>query len=294
MSDEHKFFDGYDGVHYSAPNSTSGGKCLTGHETPYKYNSCSYRWQGLVQARAHKSIYNRPDIDKSCHIGGKTQWDSQVIKYLKKLDQAGPNGEKSVWKTSVKSGLITNRVDLTDPITFTPPDTKRYKEIEEVRRANLTFLNFTRADIPYANQVHHVLPNSALKRAISSLKGIEDVVAKDLMEAKYNINYKINMLILPSADKPSMALGLPKHLGDHPGYTGRIQGEVNRAFKPYQQMMDKVKDKKHPKVTSKNVKKKLESISESWYNAITSSAASNVGVLRSINDFVKPTGGLSK
>jgi hypothetical protein len=35
-----------------------GGACLTGHETDYKPNSCSYRWQALTESKLNRKALN--------------------------------------------------------------------------------------------------------------------------------------------------------------------------------------------------------------------------------------------
>jgi hypothetical protein len=52
--------------HVRVQDSTEGGACLTGHETDYKPNSCSYRWQALTDSKLNrKTLLLAPTLSTS-------------------------------------------------------------------------------------------------------------------------------------------------------------------------------------------------------------------------------------
>ncbi|WP_163786399.1 AHH domain-containing protein [Myxococcus vastator] len=79
--------------------------------------------------------------------------------------------------------------------------------------------NFTTsASVPYSFEAHHVVPNEELSIVINSIgkesakkNEITLLVRKGLMQEEYNLNDRVNMIILPMMRDEAFALALPKH-----------------------------------------------------------------------------------
>jgi hypothetical protein len=131
---------------------------------------------------------------------------------------------------------------------------------------------------PWPHEAHHIVAYAELANAIIDIGKdakaeveVRKKVRRGLAEEKYNLNAKLNMIILPKGKKPSDALGLPKHLKttrhrSHPAYSKHIRGRLNGAFRP---MQEKVEDcGTLPKY--KKSRSKVERISRTTYPEILS------------------------
>ena len=168
--------------HVKVDGSTEGGACLTGHESGRKSAppgyvtevSCNYRWQGFKRALDDKSIYNnKAPVGKRVT---QTAWG-----------RAGGRGwnqpaAKSAWNVTA------------------------------------TGVNFrTSCNKPYWHEAHHIVPNGELRDSINAVgKGKQSgiyraVIRLGLLEEKYNLNHKPNMIILPMDGNVAKHVGLPRH-----------------------------------------------------------------------------------
>jgi len=130
--------------------------------------------------------------------------------------------------------------------------------------------NFETGFMPYANQVHHVLPNSVLKNGVDTATNgdaaLFEMIGQGLLVEKYNINHKDNMLILPSRWRDAVQVGLPTHCGDHPTYSATVKDWMDAAMTPYKALVDQ--GKLHDKPDYQDLKETLEQISRSHYNIL--------------------------
>jgi len=144
--------------------------------------------------------------------------------------------------------------------------------------AVLGIKNFNNGFMPYSNQVHHVLPNSVLRNGIDETTKSKANLIKDicdgLLTEKYNINFKDNMLILAVKWKDACQIGLPTHLGDHPGYSAKIKARVIKALQPYAQVVDDEEDHDEPDYL--DLKDELKAISDSMYGAIVAHGQTSI------------------
>lgn len=241
------------------------GRCVKAYE---EKNSCSYRWQGRKIARENKSIYNfkTGDVtDKKYHIGKENSISQidQVMNDEGKMVQVARNGYLAVepvpgkeeWK--VKSGRYLDKI---------------------VRIQDYTYVNFTvSAKVPYAFQVHHVLPCSALRDAIMRFKDIFSVIGSGLLKKKYNINHYENMIILPEDEKFCIKTGLPRHKeGAHKDYNKRVKKDVDSALKGYKSIAAQYDKDTHDKPKPLDVKKQLMNVSKKWYDEILAARSRNL------------------
>jgi hypothetical protein len=132
--------------------------------------------------------------------------------------------------------------------------------------------NFHTGFMPYANQVHHILPSSGLRNgmdeATESKPDLIKTMCDGLLTQKYNINFRPNMIILASKWRDACHIGLPTHLGDHPDYTASIQEKVLEAMAPYASLADQGME--HDDPDFEDLKDDLEAISTSMYPSIVS------------------------
>jgi len=140
--------------------------------------------------------------------------------------------------------------------------------------------NFTSGQVPYGNQVHHVLNASSLRKGVDDLAEkwapIRKVIVDGLLTEKYNLNHKDNALILPTKDYHSKKTGLPKHYGSHPTYSAKIKSAVKTALEPYKTIANQMKkNKEHKKPEPEKLKEALTSISDTMYANIIGLAAAN-------------------
>lgn len=247
--------------HDRIKNSTEGGRCLDGScKGEYDKHSCSYRYQGMEAALGHKEFYNFDD-DKLCglhHLGG-TNPKSVVYKTLYKTG-------KTIAR-AVCGELILPIKEFKKKVTGTTNSGKpKAADVNFFRKYN--FVNFTIGSVPWANQVHHVLPKEVFREVMRSFSNIQDLVEKGLYKEGYNINHKKNMVILPEQAKYARLTGLPIHNGGHGGYNDRLMEKVEAAFSEYIDINKEAKNGNCKEPKAKPVKDQLEKISATYYAKI--------------------------
>jgi hypothetical protein len=135
---------------------------------------------------------------------------------------------------------------------------------------------------PYEHNAHHIIPNGALKTSIVTAgkkrAGLTNLIKQGLLEAKYNLNDKVNMILLPMKAYHARKLGLPRHLkGDknetrsHPVYSKQAETKLAPIMDDYAAKaaaaLDKTKGKHvNPKATL--TKAQLEDLSDSLFSMI--------------------------
>lgn len=239
---DHAFYKEYKDQH-TIVGTIDGGACLSDHESVYReHKSCSYRWQGLEKAgeALGLSVYNDGRVDKNWHVGR--------------------SGFRYKSPKTIEKGFAGKILRFTGRVSN---DGKKHAEI----------LNFTNGSVPYANQVHHVLPTGVLRASIEDVAKdvprVKDLLCKGLLKEKYNQNFKDNMLILPETSHVAAIIGLPKHLGSHDNYSKEIAKSVNRALAPYEKIAEQIKRKeKHDQDDPESLKDDLLTISNTVYSRI--------------------------
>jgi hypothetical protein len=94
------------------------------------------------------------------------------------------------------------------------------------------------------------------------------LIRNGLLGEKYNLNHKVNMIILPMWGKIANALGLPRHrlsseTFNHTTYSNHVRTRLDKIFKP---VKDDVKD--HRSSDYKACKRDLERLSSRLYKKI--------------------------
>ncbi len=266
-------------LHLSEETDPDSGACLTGHSFNYykgggtpEEKACCYRWQNLLQANAedrHKDLlHNYPTdhtelIKTSCWMKNdhlSTWWYATRIYPPGPGDWhiGGPNQDRKVY------ARYSSGADV-----FCPAGK-----------------NFFKGSWPYWNNSHHLLPKGTLMRVI--LGAFDDssgsnLIQKCLLEAKYNVNHKINMVFLPMDKEVARLLGTLRHLqlkeGDsptasecysHSEYEKMVIDGLNPIIASYKKIVDKALQKAgaHDLPKAKLDKTKLEKLSKHLFNWI--------------------------
>src|ERR1043165_1487235 len=196
---------------------TDNGACLTGHEGRYKKDkSCSYRWQAhRISIDERTKVYNGIVMAK----------DDKTYKRATIRNIANKGIQTSAYKT--KKGKLHPAAYVSHLAPPGPGDwdlegptkTLKRKTISKRSESIPKKANFTKDRWPYWHNAHHLIPKSLLNDTIDEVGKNADhnpeassIIRKCLLEAKYNVNFKINMIILPQDREVGRILRLPRHL----------------------------------------------------------------------------------
>src|SRR5258708_1967786 len=172
--------------------------CLTRHQKRKEGHLCSHQWQARGKAETDPTVHNYPAYWTLCGDGR--------FRSAARITEAGnvfpPNYAESwlgqFWKKK---------------------PTHKGKEWNLGKGRN--FNHYTE---PYWHNAHHIIPNGTLSAAIAEAaesakeKAAEllNLIKAGLLKAEYNLNDKVNMIILPMQKNVDHSLSLPRHLkGDH-------------------------------------------------------------------------------
>lgn len=275
--EKHIFEENAKGHH--PEKGTEGGACLTGHMTRHANFrgkcSCNYRYQALEQAKSHSKIkerlhsYNKKlmglHIEYVNGIPTLGEWKESGIFFPQKYSTKIPVPQLGDWdvggpKREIKRDSLTTKASLNNTNTQT------------IKIGH----NFTQETWPYWNNAHHLIP----KGTFASLIVDEEhgpFLEKGLLKAKYNINHKINMLLLPQDKEVAKILDMPRHIqfkvGDdseivasafnHPVYNAMVKDDLKKIIKEYAEI---VKEKKCEAADFELDKTKLEQLSADLLN----------------------------
>jgi A nuclease family of the HNH/ENDO VII superfamily with conserved AHH len=265
QSEERHQSDEKRGFHHKSKSSDGdGGKCLNRHVSYWAKQTCSHRWQAYLHALADSSVYNWPKYKKLSEKGEQLRTDVEA-----KVHVIGSR------KYPFYPGFYKRLLDA---------PTKGTWDVSETNK------NFKRSTVkPYYHNAHHIVTNSELNDALNtvgsdvqskrpSVDGVR-LVRDSLLRAGYNLNYKINMIILPMDREVAKVLGLPKHLAettsrDHPKYSEMIKkllrSVMNDLRKELEDALGKGED--HDKIKVDLCRKRLEQRSTVVYNLILAAA----------------------
>lgn len=224
--------------HKRVSQNTDGGRCLVPYRS-YSQQSCSYRWQAYKQALHERELYNGDRYKELLRNNAR-----QKIKMLRQ--RRAKKGERR-WEEMEVDAPQKGEWDVSE------------------QSANFQ----GKCNAPYWFEAHHIIPHSQLKGAISRVgEGKPDanelqlMVRRGLMKEEYNLNHKLNMLILPMDGGIAKALRLPKHLAmpshwDHPRYSKYVELKIKEFFNP---VMETISEHQI-KIEYQPVKSKLENLS---------------------------------
>jgi hypothetical protein len=132
---------------------------------------------------------------------------------------------------------------------------------------------------PYRHNGHHLIPNGVMRDAINAAaeeakeKGpaLRILIRGGLLDAGYNLNHKINMIILPLGVRVAWVIKLPAHLEDHAqsheAYSAKVETKVNEIIRKYKSTLASAAEA-HPEAPNKLAKDALETASGQFRKAI--------------------------
>lgn len=172
--------------------------CICKHEDGFKKgDTCSYRFNGWEDAKSGTSLKGR--VKKNWY-----NWDFREAANkarLPKMVQEYKLGQKK---------SASSLLDRDDPRT------------DEKAWWLTTGENFQNAYTPYNHNHHHIMPWTCLKGNLT-------MTELDLVQAaKYNLNDKDNMILLPCGQAYGIALKLPDHPYAHASYNDDASDIVNQ------------------------------------------------------------------
>lgn len=237
----------------------TGGACLNRHEKRQPNNSCSHIWQAYEKAKAEDPVpmqgvmYNWPKYDS---LVGR-QYNSGS-RWSKKMQDWFPKG-----------------LGPPDPMGPSAGDW-------DLTHAD----NFQSWIKPYWHNAHHIVPNRVLTNVLLKTadknQSLYLLLRSGLLGAKYNLNFRVNMIILPMARDVAHALGLPRHLlgaeepRSHQNYSDLVEARIESCMNDYLQILEG-SDKNHPAPPNELSKQKLEKTSEDVYKRIKGFGAAQPG-----------------
>jgi hypothetical protein len=251
------------------PASGAKGKgCLVRHQERTEDHQCSHQWQARVKAEDDRHIYDYPKYKKFC---GSDYYKSEA-----RITES-KNPFPQDYAKKIKGVLMNKR------------PTHEGKEWDVGKNDN--FNHFIK---PYWHNAHHIIPNGALKNAISETADsdarLPNIIRYCLLKASYNLNDKINMIILPQGKLVAEALGLPRHLkGDevgpdeegeffsHVDYSDTIQLKLDKIMNNYKKSLAEALKEKHPQPPTNLSKQMLEDLSKEIYSALIKLSPQNAG-----------------
>ncbi len=246
--------------------------CLWRHESDYdENNECSHRWQARQRAESDAQMFDYPAYKSLCvdhKPSGKNQDDAYPTAAYSgpKRDTPKNYAMQHMFPLQIRKRPRPGQWDLKLSHNFKESATK-----------------------PYWHNAHHIIPLSALHSEIEKAGGnsttVIEILKKGLMKGEYNLNDKVNMIILPHDRAVAFALGLPRHLKghesysyeyepnkrretDHPDYTRRVKMKIRSVIDEFKSQIEEPEDCEGEPDIPAFAKKKLEDISEEIYQAI--------------------------
>jgi hypothetical protein len=276
-------------LHKPINGDTEDGACLTGHHSKYedfkKKVSCNYRYQAYEQADSHAGIKSR------------------LHGYEKRTEPVPTSAYKSK-KRKMTPAWYTATLDAPDPDNLDwhlggPKGPKKRSSFSRGTRKVKKGHNFTNAQWPYWNNAHHLIPKGTLKSTILEQPSeVANLIQQALLEAKYNVNHKVNMLLMPQDKEVAALLGLPRHIQlkeddepdleamctDHPVYNEMVKtmrSGLSKIIGDYKEICDdaikKAKDEGHKVPNAKLDKSRLERLSRTLLKMLLDAGAAGTG-----------------
>jgi hypothetical protein len=257
-------------AHKPIPNNTENGACLWGHDGRFSKNSCAYRWQGHEISKAERTdIYDKWPLGAPAKIDTLGYRTSKKGWYPPGYPRSLPAPRKGDW-------------------FLTGPTQTGYKV---GRKTVPKGKNFTKDKWPYWHNSHHLIPKGTLIAEINARK-CAPVMRLSMLKAKYNVNHKMNVAILPQDEEVARILGLPRHLilegttkktklkteyFDHKEYNAAVKDRLDTILDDYSKICDKATQAhQEPDVTL--TKDALEKLSRDCWKKIQSFGKSNAGL----------------
>jgi hypothetical protein len=228
------------------PQRDTSTGCLYKHVGQHKpsktYPACGYKTNGYDETKDTRSKRNLYDLDASDKLKGS--WRIGPNKRL----TVGERLAGKIFDEQVNEGRAPKSGERDRHKPDNPADKKGAWAFE----GN----NYKQALRPFLHEYHHILPTESI---FDHLNTNELEILQD--KAKYNVNSKKNIIILPCTRDISSVLGLPTHQGRHGSETGYAMRCAN-ALADFKQNNEALKDKPCD-VTEEDASKMKDSL-ERW------------------------------
>jgi hypothetical protein len=214
-------------------------------------SACSHRYQAWLRAKDDDDWYNWPAYQSLARKdGGQQEFQTHIPDHWDILGTtAGQSSKETYRRNHSDDNRWWNERPKQGDWDVTHPAGSGYKEG-----------NFrTSSYLPYWHQSHHIVPNGVLNGTISKASDnvggpagyyLEQAIRTGLLEAKYNLNHKDNMVILPLDGEVSKAIQLPRHLAmrkrNHPAYSDLVEKNVQKIILDYARVIKQGEGHKAP------------------------------------------------
>ncbi|HYO67842.1 MAG TPA: AHH domain-containing protein, partial [Archangium sp.] len=245
------------------PQDPSTG-CLYKHvgqnKSSKKYPACAYKVNGYDETKDTKSKKNLYDLDASNQRTGS--W------------RIGPNKRLTVAERLLGEAFDNQVNEGRAPKSGVRDQHKPDNPADKEGAWAFEGKNYKQALRPFLHEYHHILPTESI---FDHLNTNELEILQD--KAKYNVNSKKNIIILPCTRDIAPVLGLPTHQGRHGSETGYAMRCAN-ALADFKQNNEALKDKPCD-VTEESaapMKQSLERWQQKEYWRIVKYGRANLGV----------------
>ncbi|WP_161606787.1 AHH domain-containing protein [Myxococcus xanthus] len=251
-----------------------GGACLNRHVPKVeRKNSCSHRWQAYQRAKEDTALYNWPAYQSLSKPGGRIRTAASVDKRGNRFPDWYDFTIAAPSQLNGAPGRGTWDLDHGDNFQV-----KCYR--------------------PYWHEANHIIPNSSLRKVMADVgKGMSNpgrialAVRGRLLNAQYNLNHKVNMILLPMDAEVAEALQLPRHrqtafLCSHKAYSDNVEAELKTLFDAL--VKEPIRNHTVPKYN--DCKDGLEALSQRLYKAIVAAGKRGTAALDNMasKDFKQP------
>ncbi len=274
------------------------GSCLTGHEGSMwvrdadddefkgkkaSGSTCNYRYQAIHRLKGGHRSKDTQDI----LYGYKTKRATTVVNtsIVTKPGQDVPSNDNLYYRMTIPLPKRKNdwRVDG-------PQDTKYSNGYENVPKG----ANFYAQTWPYWNNAHHIIPKGTLKSSIMA-SDHHEMIQRGLLDAQYNVNHHVNMLLMPQDREVAAHIGILRHLqqrdqdgymtspqvGNHPRYNSLAEKKLVSIVNDFNEIVVEANKKadptKHQVPKFRLSKKKLEDLSDKLFDWIVTHSATHAG-----------------
>ena len=213
-------------------------------------SSCAYRFQAYLQMEGDKQLYNWP-------------------KYKKLAEQKKANVAIADWPTKW----------LKKSLPKPEGDDKKGGDWDVANGKNASTNFRGECYDPYWHEAHHIVPNSTLRNTIVEFcqpakdpGGLVNNIREGLLKEKYNLNFKVNMIMLPMDDAVAEAMSLPRHrlrkLDFHQTYSDHVKSQLKNILGAIAEQLLDHKNRKFD-----NLKEQIETLSKGLYAQIKATHA---------------------
>lgn len=215
-------------------------------------NTCNYRWQAYLNTTEKltdrfnwpsyrdffEELYDHPRRQEA--KPGSKKKDSLANLYKISIADLVPTSERG-GKTAASYMRSQGRLSKAEFLQRVEQDKpwdlgKTFRSGEETFKRN--------AKVPYPFNSHHIIPsesfNDSLSDAAQTDEELYSLIRTSLLSAKYNVNYKENMVILPMLRRVGKAIQMPMHCAgsyNHPVYNDKATSALKKVFADYAQQI---------------------------------------------------------